>query len=276
LDLVEAVALGHDVGHPPFGHEGEGYLSRLSEEHGEGKFAHPWQSCRLFSEIEPLNLGLLVYDGFLCHDGGMCGTEFAPKFGKTWDDHFAEKEQKLRDPDANIWPGTLEGCLVKMCDTISYVGRDIEDAISLGILTRDEIPETILGKSNRHLLSVVAKDVIACSYGKEMIAMSQEVFDALQVLRSFNFEKIYTHPRLKVESEKIERSYRVLFTHLLNDWNACGEKSYLWKCYLRTKPEKYVEGNSPVRLVIDYIAGMTDSYFVKTLQNLVIPKRIDL
>ena len=76
LDLVEAIALGHDVGHPPFGHEGEGYLSSLSKEYGNGPFAHPWQSCRLLTDIEPLNLGLAVYDGFLCHDGGMCGTKF--------------------------------------------------------------------------------------------------------------------------------------------------------------------------------------------------------
>ncbi len=125
LDLVEAIALGHDVGHPPFGHEGEGYLSELSQEYGAGVFAHPWQSCRLFSEIEPLNLGLAVYDGFLCHDGGMCGTKLQPVFGKSWQDHFKEKEQKLKNPDQNIWPGTLEGCLVKLCDTMSYVGKII-------------------------------------------------------------------------------------------------------------------------------------------------------
>src|SRR3984957_3501716 len=76
LDLVEAIALGHDVGHPPFGHEGEEYLSALSQEFGAGHFAHSWQSCRLFMHVEPLNLGLAVYDGFLCHDGGMSNPKY--------------------------------------------------------------------------------------------------------------------------------------------------------------------------------------------------------
>ncbi len=91
LDLVEAISLGHDVGHPPFGHEGEGYLSTLSIEHGNGPFCHSLQSCRLFSEIEPLNLGWAVYDGFLCHDGGMGGAVLIPHFEKSWDGHFTER-----------------------------------------------------------------------------------------------------------------------------------------------------------------------------------------
>src|SRR3984893_9346331 len=96
LDLVEAISLGHDVGHPPFGHEGEEYLSKLSLEYAGTIFAHPWQSCRLLSVIEPLNLGLAVYDGFLCHDGGIGTTRLTPHYGKTWQEHFDELEKKLK------------------------------------------------------------------------------------------------------------------------------------------------------------------------------------
>ena len=276
IDLVEAIALGHDVGHPPFGHEGEGYLSELSDEYGQGIFAHPWQSCRLFTEIEPLNLGLAVYDGFLCHDGGMCGTKMTPRFGKTWEDHFADLNQKVDDPDKNIWPGTLEGCLVKLCDTMSYLGRDLEDAISIGILTREELPKTILGNSNRDILRNLASNVITMSYGQDYIAMSDEIYDALKVLRQSNFEKIYTHPKLKVESKKVKRSYRILFELLLEDLDKNKENSYIWKNYLQNKTEKYLNDTDPVRMVIDYIAGMTDSFFVRTLEKLVVPKRIEL
>lgn len=144
-DLVEAIALGHDVGHPPFGHEGEGYLSVLSIEYGCGPFSHPLQSCRLLTELEPLNLGLAVYDGFLCHDGGMSEPILAPRFGKTWEDHLKERRAKQAEAEKNIMPGTLEGCLVKLCDTMSYLGRDIEDAISLDILKREEVPKTFFG-----------------------------------------------------------------------------------------------------------------------------------
>ena len=276
LDLVEAIALGHDVGHAPFGHEGEGYLSALSIEYDNGPFCHPLQSCRLFSVIEPLNLGLNVYDGFLCHDGGMAGPILVPSFGKTWDDHFKDRKYKKSHPDGNIMPGTLEGCLVKLCDTMSYIGKDLEDAIHLKILQRHEIPETFLGNTNREILGVLAADIIRNSYEKDYIAISHEAFEALRSLRRFNFERIYTHPKLKVESCKIKHSYRIMFEWLLEDLKETKEKSYLWKHFLYNKGEKYLSETSPVQMVIDYIAGMTDDFFVRTLEKIVIPSKIQL
>ncbi|MBS4167960.1 HD domain-containing protein [Parachlamydia sp. AcF125] len=276
LDLVEAIALGHDVGHPPFGHEGERYLSKLAQEYGLTAFAHPWQSCHLFTHIEPLNLGLNVYDGFLCHDGGMQGCVLKPHFGKSWEDHFKERNLKLKDPDFNIIPGTMEGCLVKLCDTISYLGRDIEDAIQLKILDRKMVPKTILGTSNGEILSFVARDIIKNSYGKDYIALSEEVFEALKLLRQFNFKHIYVHPLLKVESKKIQRSYRILLETLLNDHQKNRENSHLWSHFLHNKTESYRSQFSEIQQIFDYIAGMTDNYFVRTLQQLIVPMPIEL
>lgn len=276
VDLVEAIALGHDVGHPPFGHEGEGYLSELSEEHGNGPFTHPLQSCRLFTEIEPLNLGFAVYDGFLCHDGGMCGSKYVPRFGKTWNDHLEDKRDKAVSPDQNIWPGTLEGCLVKLCDTMSYLGRDLEDAISLNILSRDQVPNTLLGKSNREILGYLASDIIQMSYGKDYIAFSNDAYESLKILREFNFKHIYIHPKLKVESKKVRRSYRILFETLLEDLLKHQEQSYIWTNFAHNKTEKYLANTSPVQMVIDYVSGMTDGFFIKTLQKLIVPKSIEL
>lgn len=275
-DLVEAIGLGHDVGHSPFGHEGEGYLSELSEEHGNGVFAHPWQSCRLLYTLEPLNLGLAVYDGILCHDGGLRSDKFVPRYGKTWDDHFNDLKQKLTDPNFDIIPGTLEGCLVKFCDKMAYIGRDIEDAIQLGIISREQVPETILGKSNRKMLTVMAEDLIKNSYERDYIAISAEIREALIKLRSFNFEHIYVHKKLKVESKKIRRSFRVLFEMLLEDLKKNKRSSYIWKDFLSNKPETYLSKTSPVQMVVDYISGMTDHFFVRTLEKLVIPKRIEI
>lgn len=276
INLVEAIALGHDVGHPPFGHEGEKYLSSLSRKYEEGYFSHPWQSCRLFREIEPLNLGLLVYDGFLCHDGGMKGRILTPQFGKTWEDHHQELKQKLESPDVLLMPASLEGCLVKISDTISYVGRDIEDAISIGIISRDEVPETILGNSNREILSNIARDILTESYGKDYIAMSQAAFDALKTLRTFNFQKIYIHPSLKVESKKIKLSYRLLLEYLLEDAEKNQENSYMWCHFLYNKSAQYLETSSPVRRVLDYMAGMTDRFFMRTFHKLIVPSEIKL
>ncbi len=275
INLVEAIALGHDVGHAPFGHEGEYYLSNLSVEYGNGLFAHPLQSCRLLSEIEPLNLGLAVYDGFLCHDGGLCHPTLVPKHGKTWQEHLDERVQKKLDPEGDYIPGTLEGCLVKICDTMSYVGRDIEDAIALGIIRREEVPETHLGNENRDILRVLACDLISHSYGKDYIACSDRSFEALKILRKFNFERIYHYPKLKTESHKIEQAYRILFENLLRGWREEGESSPLYKIYLHNKPDFYLDHTSDVQKVVDFISGMTDRYFLTIFQKLIVPSRID-
>jgi len=274
IDLIEAISLGHDVGHPPFGHEGEGYLSELSQEYDNGPFMHPKQSCRLFREIEPLNLGLATYDGFLCHDGETIATQYIPHFNKSWDDHFREFQEKL--PERNLRPGTLEGCLVKLCDTVSYLGRDIEDAINLGILSRQEIPQTILGTSNREILNNLAIDIIKMSIHKDHIAISEEVCEALKALRFFNFENIYVHPKLKSEAKKIKNAYRTLFETLLNDLEKHNKDSYLWKHFNIGRSQEYLSSTSHVQMVVDYIAGMTDNYFIKTLKKLIIPTPIEI
>jgi len=273
LDLVEAIALGHDVGHPPFGHEGETYLSELSEEIGAGPFSHPLQSCRLLRDIEPLRLGLAVYDGFLCHDGAMKGNQFVPRWNKTWDDHAQDLAEKKKNPHLNIMPGTLEGCLVKICDTMSYVGRDIEDAIQVGIIQRGEVPQTRLGTTNREILSVLAQDVIEESYGKDYIAVSEPTYEALHVLRSFNFHAIYNHPKLKVESSKIKKGYRLLVMHLMEE---TGEDSVLQQEFLRSRTPEYLSHTSRPQQVIDYVAGMTDRYFIRSLEKGWVPHRISL
>jgi dGTPase len=272
--LVEAIALGHDVGHPPFGHEGEGYLSEISQQLGLGAFAHPWQSCRLLSTIEPLNLGLAVYDGILCHDGGLAATTLVPKWGKTWEDHDEDLALRLRHPEANILPGTLEGCLVKICDTISYLARDLEDAISLGIVTRSQVPNTVLGQCSQLILKRYAEDVISCSQGYNHIAMSQRIYDAIKELRAFNFEHIYFHPKLKKESLKIQRGYRLMVDFLLDELQKKGEESYIWKDFLHSKHEEYRTHTTPPRQVIDYVAGMTDGFFLRTLQKIFVPSSI--
>jgi len=274
LDLVEAIALGHDVGHPPFGHEGERALSKLSEEYLGRPFAHPHQSCRLFREIEPLNLGLNVYDGFLCHDGGLKGTKLPPRYGKSWDDHFADLEQKLERPEDNIWPATMEGCLVKLCDTVSYTGRDIEDAIQMGVMERSQVAETMLGTTNRSILSRVACDVIHSSYGKDHIELSEEVLASLKALRRSNFEHIYNHPKIKGQVGRVHRSYRILFEALLDEFECKGEQSHLWSHFLATKSEEYVSSYCGAQFVVDYISGMTDRHFVRLAQQFVLPQKV--
>jgi len=276
VHLVEAIALGHDVGHPPFGHEGEGYISELTTELGLGAFSHAHQSCRLLSEIEPLGLSFQVYDGFLCHDGGMRQNRATPKLSKTWDDHRKECEERKITPEKDFQPATLEGALVKMCDTISYLGKDIEDAIQLGIIRRDEIPETCLGRTNSEILERAGRDLIQQSRGKDYIELSDSLFQALKELRRFNFGHIYTDPRLKVESEKIRAAYRYLYEAIEADFQKKGQESILWTEFLHSKNEKYREEQKHEQQIIDYIAGMTDNYFMAKLKSVLIPQKIVL
>jgi dGTPase len=276
IDLVEAIAIGHDVGHPPFGHEGEVYLSALTKELGLGAFSHARQSCRLLSEIEPLNLGFLVYDGFLCHDGGLKEHMASPRFSKNWEVHFAEQQGRLEEPEKDFAPASLEGCLVKMCDTVSYIGKDIEDAIILGIIKRDDIPNTKLGSTNKEILRACSDDLITNSYEKEYISFSDTVFSALRKLRAFNFERIYTYHKLKVQSSKIQDAYRLLYERLEKDYEQRNEESLLFKGFLHSKSHEYILKTTLAQKIVDYIAGMTDTYFVQTLETLVVPQQIIL
>jgi dGTPase len=273
-DLVEAISLGHDIGHPPFGHEGEEYLNEIAKENGLYGFQHPVQSCRLAEMIEPLQLSFPVLDGFLCHDGAMTDPVIIPRIGKGEEGFRADVESRKRGE--NVIPGTLEGALVKLCDTISYVGRDIEDAITLNIITRDKIPETSLGRSNKEILAHLAEDLIESSRGGEKIALSPRAFQDLKLLRNFNFKAIYSHPPLKKESKKIKAAYSILFDLLLRDFSKEGEKSFVWKNFLSTKGSEYLKNSTDVEKVIDYISGMTDNYFLRTLNKFIVPQRIVL
>lgn len=274
VDLVEAISLGHDVGHPPFGHEGEGYLSELCIEMGLGAYSHSSQSCRLLRLIEPLNLGFLVYDGFLCHDGGMKAPLATPNAAKTFQEHLQEIQSRKIEPEKDLAPASLEGCLVKMCDSVSYLAKDIEDAIQLGIIKRSDIPNTLLGSYNHEIVQHAARDMLKVSQNMPYVGFSDEVFAALKALRAFNFERIYTYPGLKLESLKIKNAYRQLFELVFDDFRKHGKSSHLHKNFLHSKSKAYLEETEAAQNVVDYLAGMTDRYFVSCLEQFVIPQTI--
>lgn len=276
VDLIEAISLGHDVGHPPFGHEGEEYLSQISIAWGEGPFAHAVQSCRLLETIEPLNLGLAVYDGFLCHDGGLKETHLIPVKDKNWQKHHEECEYKRLNPDVSITPMTLEGCLVKICDTISYSVRDLEDALRWNLLQADQVPESPFGKSPQSILDHLSEDLLRESVDKPWIRISQESDHLLRTLRKLNYKHFYFHPMLKKESERIRTGYQILCDFLLNEHASLGINSHLFQHFLVTKNEAYNASVTPARAVIDFVAGMTDGFFLRTLKSCVVPGSIEL
>jgi dGTPase len=278
LDLVEAAALGHDLGHAPFGHDGEAYLSDLCREFGLGGFVHAVMSLRVLQNLERggrgLNLTLGVLDAILCHDGE---SDFSNLTADTVEPSFAELDRRtaLRaaDPAAMVRPMTKEGCLVRLCDTISYVGRDFEDAIEIGLVGRSDLPENVkevLGETNGTIVYRLVEDLAEVSRGPAT-AFSPKVAEALTELKNFNRRNIYFNPRVKTEAPKIKQLYRILFETLLSDFQK-GPTLPATLRFLESLSEEYVETTSPVEKTRDLVAGMTDEYFLRLATELVLPK----
>ena len=231
-DLAEAIAMGHDLGHTPFGHAGEVALTQCL-----GKpFRHNEQSLRVVDVLEKdgegLNLTYEVRNGILCHTG---------------------------DP----WPNTLEGQIVRRSDQIAYVNHDIDDAIRANILTNDDIPKAItevLGHSHSVRINTLVTDVITTSREAGAVCLSPEVEKALKDLRSFMFERVYRNPVAKAEESKAKAMLAKLFEYYMKNPEA-----------LPADFHSQLSFDGMERTVCDYIAGMTDNYAIDKYTEIFIP-----
>lgn len=278
-DLIEAIALGHDIGHPPFGHEGESFLSKLCIRENIGYFHHNVQSVRFMEKVERKGLGwnlcLQTLDGILCHDGETHTRKLEPQWDKTFATLDREMAEKTNRTDTVLHPSTLEGCVVRMADTISYIGRDIEDAIRLGLISRGDLPREpvrILGDTNGTIVYHLVTDVIANSVERPYLAFSSEVSQALQTLKKFNYERIYLNPKIKKESHTIGRLYEFLFDSYLADIQQENLASVIYTHFLESMSNTYLENHRPAEIIRDFIAGMTDRYFLAQCPESMRPK----
>ena len=276
-DLIEASALGHDIGHVPFGHVGEAILNKISLEVNEGYFNHNVQSVREFMFLENngkgLNLTLQALDGMLCHNGELELEKYEP-IQKNKDEFLKEYESCYKDKSANIRlrPMTLEGCVVRVSDIIAYLGRDIEDAIRLNKLRIEDVPnniKSILGTSNREIINTFIMDIIKNSYNKNYISMSKEVFNALKELKKFNYEHIYSVASTKKQRDNWEKMFRKVFEYSLNAILINDTLSDINKTFLNNMSDEYLNNTSNERKVIDYIAGMTDEYLISQYNKII-------
>jgi dGTPase len=278
-DLIEAVALGHDIGHTPFGHDGERFLSELCRSGGIGDFLHNVQSVQFLDFVERKgkgwNLCLQTLDGILCHDGEIHNQVLKPERRKTFE--TLEKEMALKKQDAStpLMPMTLEGCVVRMADTISYIGRDIEDAIRLNIIERTDLPKEsvdILGNTNGTIVYHLVTDVINTSFQNSYIAFSRKVSEALKQLKNFNLERIYMSPKIKKDTDTIKTLFGILFEKYLDDIENENHSSVIFKGFLENMSEDYIQSHCNEEIVRDFIAGMTDQYFLRQCPENVRPK----
>ena len=268
-DLIEAASLGHDLGHVPFGHNGERMLNEISLKNNEGFFYHNVQSVRLLMDIENNgygdNITVQVLDAILCHNGEKLEQIYEPEnktideFLKQYNDCYHSKEIA-----SNLKPMTLEGCVVRISDIIAYIGKDIEDAIKLGKLKRENIPKSItdiIGTSNSEIVNSIVVDIIKNSLNKNYIKMSKKVNQALQKLIQFNYKDIYLKANSKERIKEFEKQFNDLFNlYFMQVKNKEYDKD-IYTLFLNNMNDKYNNETTIVRKVIDFIAGMTDDFF---------------
>jgi dGTPase len=273
-DLIEAISLGHDVGHPPFGHDGESFLSEICLEHGLPPFQHNIQSVRLLDKLERKgrgwNLTLQVLDGILCHDGEVHSQDLRPEPIDTFEEFDRKLEEKSKNPKHINMPSTLEACVVRLADTIAYIGRDIEDAIILELITRKDLPrncQAILGSTNGTIVYNLVTDLITHSQiteaGSSSIGFSEKVAEALKELKTFNYEQIYLAPSTKLQNPLVRDCYRRLFEHYLDCLNGSPQHLSGDVDLMTDINPLHLQKYSPEEKVRDFIAGMTDDFFLK-------------
>lgn len=280
-DLIEAISLGHDVGHTPFGHFGERIISSFLKKHDAGVFEHNIQSFRLFHEVDNYGLGVnlsaQVLDGIICHNGELVEAEYRNDPYKTKEQLLEEYRESLKGNvlSKHMKPMTLEGCVMRVSDVIAYIGRDIEDAIVLKLIKREDIPESItsvLGNTNREIVNNLIIDIVNNSYGKNSISYSKKVYDALQELKDWNYRNIYLNPVKSTQDGKIENIFNCVLDECLKELRA-GVDCHTGICnWIKSMRSNYRSETSEERAVADYVSGMTDNFLMNTYKNIVIPK----
>lgn len=269
-DLIEAIALGHDIGHTPIGHLGERILNEISIRELNECFRHNIESVRNYMFLENngegANLTIQVLDGIMCHNGEMLEPIYEPR-KKSKEEFLQEYNASFKDFSNKqvLIPMTLEGCVVRISDIISYVGRDIEDALKLNFIKREDIPSSItniLGNNHRDIVNNLVMDIINNSQNSPYIKFSKEVFLALQELIKFNYQFIYKKANNNETIAYYKIVFNTLFNKYLDDVNNNNTESEIIKNYLSKMSNMYLKETSNKRKVIDFIAGMTDEYLI--------------
>ncbi|MCR4688717.1 MAG: HD domain-containing protein [Saccharofermentans sp.] len=282
-DLIRAIALGHDVGHTPFGHSGERVLNKkLKEVDDKLYFEHESNGLRVLDVLEThgkdfgLNLTFEVRDGIICH----CGEHYdeqrlVPCRDKTEDDlnYLIPKARRKT-------PATLEGCVVRFADKIAYVGRDIEDALRTGVIESEfNLPKGYeeMGGSNSGIINYLVEDIVESSYDKDEIAMSDTAVRTLETVLRENVSKIYTAPKVKVYERYCDVMLEALFDafyeaicNIDRARNSSNEAIRQFASFVDKHPERNKSlDEMPLAIYVsDYIAGMTDQYAVKCFNEL--------
>ena len=273
-DLIEAIGLGHDLGHTPFGHAGERCLNDVFHERTGRWFFHNVHSVRVLDKLYGRNISLQTLDGALCHNGEyeqrvfeLSGFSSFGEFDRVVDECVSGGGAVI----GHLRPMTLEGCVVRISDIIAYVGRDRQDAIEAGLLTGDAFEDGLGGAYNSWILTHASADIIEHSYGKDRIEMSEELFAEIRRAKAENYAKIYRSSGIEGErAEVLARAFELMYERCLDDLHKRDESSFIFRHHITRIEEQlahygrtYDWQSDPEQTVVDYLASMTDGYFAE-------------
>ena len=271
LDLIEAIALGHDIGHPPFAHNGETYLDQLYFQHAGRHFNHSIHSVRVLDGVFPLNISLQVLDGIACHNGEIEMEKYEPAKLDSFDQFDKMIEECYVDQKAvyRLMPSTLEGAVVRISDIIAYLGKDRQDAARIKLVDEDAYSNTVIGSINAEIINNLVVNIIENSYGTPYIRLDKEHFEALQVAKRDNYTQIYGNaaPLAKLGT-MVKPMMAEIYDQMLEDLKTGRKTSPIFTHHIKyinrthyQRPVPY-EASEPNQIVVDYIASMTDDYLI--------------
>ncbi len=278
--LIEAIALGHDMGHIPFGHAGERILNKLYHEHTGRYFNHNVHSVRVLDGMIHWNIGLQTLDGILCHNGELELREYYPCQMADFTEYDQKVESCYADEDfiGKLVPCTLEGCVVRICDIIAYLGKDRQDAMRLGILSEKPFSGSVVGTTNAEIINNFSVNIMENSYGMPYLKMDEEYFEELRQAKRENYEMIYNNKKLNdLYENQIRPMFHALYEELLRQAESRDRSSLLYRHHISYVNEmnQYVKDSYPPyeeeesnQLVVDYLASMTDAYFLELYRHI--------
>ena len=284
-DLIEAISLGHDMGHTPFGHDGEYILDDLYREKTGRRFFHNVHSVRVLDKLICRNISLQTLDGVVCHNGEMELKEYRPLTLNSFHDFDERIEKCYLTEDANKKqiPSTLEGCVMRICDIIAYLGKDRQDAQKLGVVENNQVFSKLeIGQTNAEIINNLIVNIVENSYGKDYLCMDDNYFEALKFAKKENYRLIYGNEDMKkIVKEQIRPMFACVYEELLKQAKEMKKDSILYTHHIEFLKEQnqyqdyfnidaYLEEEAN-QIVVDYMASMTDDYFVE-LYHYLFPK----
>ncbi len=271
LDLIEAIALGHDIGHTPFGHAGESFLDELLSKNTGRHFSHNVHSVRVLDRIFHYNITLETLSGIASHDGEMELSEYRPEKLTSFEEFDKKIEACYLDKSnvKKLIPSTLEGCVMRISDIIAYLGKDRQDAERADIINNKDFEESEIGTFNAEIINNLMVNIIENSYGLPYIKMDEMHFSALKKAKKDNYEMIYKRDAVEeVLKNTVKPMMELAYDQLLDDLKNNVQASPIFTHHIKFVNASHYkaifpyEENEPNQIVVDYIASMTDDYFI--------------